>query len=66
VPLVVLSPLVNRTTAQARVLFPVALDGVEAEEEAYRLDGLPVPLTAVTSCPWPATRRVLDDLALFC
>jgi len=44
----------------------VALDGVEAAEEAYRLDGLPVPLQAVTSCPWPATHRVLDDLALFC
>jgi formylmethanofuran dehydrogenase subunit B len=66
VPLVVLSPFVNRTTAQARVLLPVALDGVEAAEEAYRLDGLPVPLTAVTSSPWPATHRVLDDLTLFC
>jgi formylmethanofuran dehydrogenase subunit B len=66
VPLIVLSPFVNRTTAQARVLFPVALDGVEADEEAYRLDGLPVPLKAITSCPWPATHRVLDDLALFC
>lgn len=66
VPLVVLSPFVNRTTAQARVLFPVALDGVEAAEEAYRLDGLPVPLQAITSCPWPATHRVLDDLTLCC
>jgi len=66
VPLVVLSPFSNRTTAQAAVLFPVALEGVEVEEEAYRLDGLPVPLKAVTSSPWPAAHRILDDLALFC
>jgi formylmethanofuran dehydrogenase subunit B len=66
VPLVVLSPFSNRTTAQANVIFPVALDGVEVDEEAYRLDGLPVPLKAVAPSPWPAAQRVLDDLALFC
>jgi formylmethanofuran dehydrogenase subunit B len=66
VPLVVLSPFANRTTAQAAALFPVALEGVEVAEEAYRLDGLPVPLKAVTSSPWPAAHRILNDLALFC
>ena len=66
VPLVVLSPFANRTTAQAAVLFPVALEGVEAEEEAYRLDGLPVPLKALVTSPWPAAHVVLNDLALFC
>jgi formylmethanofuran dehydrogenase subunit B len=66
VPLVVLSPFSNRTTAQATVLFPVALDGVEVDEEAYRLDGLPVALRGVTPSPWPAAHRILDDLALFC
>jgi formylmethanofuran dehydrogenase subunit B len=66
VPLVVLSPFSNRTTAQATVLFPVALEGVEADEEAYRLDGLPVSLKAVASAPWPAAHQVLNDLALFC
>ncbi len=66
VPLVVLSPFANRTTAEAQVLFPVALEGVETDEAAYRLDGLPVALKAITSSPWPATHRVLDDLVLFC
>ncbi|MFZ2087106.1 MAG: hypothetical protein WAU47_00900 [Desulfobaccales bacterium] len=66
VPLVVLSPFANKTTAQAVALFPVALEGVEVDEEAYRLDGLPVPLRAVTSSPWPAAHRILEDLALFC
>jgi formylmethanofuran dehydrogenase subunit B len=66
VPLVVLSPFANRTTAQASVIFPVALEGVEVEEEAYRLDGLPVPLRAVIPSPWQAAHRILNDLALFC
>jgi formylmethanofuran dehydrogenase subunit B len=66
VPLVVLSPFANRTTAQASVLFPVALEGVETAEEAYRLDGLPVPLQSLTSSPWPAAHQILADLALFC
>jgi formylmethanofuran dehydrogenase subunit B len=65
VPLVVLSPFANRTTARAAVQFPVALEGVETPEEAYRLDGLPVPLKAIVSSPWPAARRVLDDLARY-
>lgn len=66
VPLVVLSPFANRTTAQASVLFPVALEGVEVAEEAYRLDGLPVALQGLTSSPWPAAQQILADLALFC
>ena len=66
VPLVVLSPFANRTTAQATVLFPVAMEGVEMAEVAYRLDGLPMPLTALTSSPWPGAHQVLSDLALFC
>jgi formylmethanofuran dehydrogenase subunit B len=66
VPLVVLSPFANRTTAQAAALFPVALEGVEVDEVAYRLDGLPVPLKAPLSSPWPAAHRILADLALFC
>jgi len=66
VPLVVLSPFANRTTAQAEVVFPVALEGVEVDEEAYRLDGLPMPLRAIMPSPWPPAHRILNDLALFC
>jgi formylmethanofuran dehydrogenase subunit B len=66
VPLVVLSPFANRTSAQAAVLFPVALEGVEAAEVAYRLDGLPVTLRAVVDSPWPPAHRVLTDLSLLC
>jgi|UniRef100_A0A7C5EM98 formylmethanofuran dehydrogenase subunit B len=66
VPVVALSPFANRTTAQAAVLFPVALDGVEQADEAYRLDGLPLGLKAVTTSPWPGSHQILGDLALCC
>lgn len=66
VPLVVLSPFANRTTARAAVLFPVALEGVEMAEVAYRLDGLPMPLGALWSSRWPGAYQVLADLTLCC
>jgi len=64
VPLVVLAPFANRTTGQAQVLFPVALAGVEAEEVAYRLDGLPLALGKLVESRQPPDERVLADLAL--
>jgi formylmethanofuran dehydrogenase subunit B len=62
VPIVVLSPFANRTTAQARVVLPSALAGVETAEVAYRMDGLPVALRAVTPARAPADYEVLEDL----
>lgn len=63
VPVIVLSPFANRTTTRAQVLIPVALDGVEAEEEAYRLDWFPLRLKAVIPSPWPPAYQVLEDLS---
>ncbi|MDI6852033.1 MAG: hypothetical protein QME75_00310 [Deltaproteobacteria bacterium] len=65
VPIVALSPFADRTTAQARVCLPVALDGIEAAEIAYRMDGLPVLLRPVASASAPPAHRVLADLNLF-
>jgi formylmethanofuran dehydrogenase subunit B len=65
VPLVVLAPFANRTTAAARVLLPVALAGVEAEEVAYRLDGLPLALKKLVDSPLPTDEQVLTDLGQF-
>lgn len=62
VPIVILSPFENRTTAQAAVRFPVALEGVELADTAYRLDGLPLPLKALRSSPWPGAHQILTDL----
>jgi len=63
VPLVVVSPFANRTTGQAQVLVPVALAGVEAEEVAYRMDGLPVVLRKLVESSLPSDHQVLTDLA---
>jgi formylmethanofuran dehydrogenase subunit B len=65
VPIVALSPFADRTTAQARVCLPVALDGIETQEIAYRMDGLPVTLGAVAPAAAPPARQVLTDLNLF-
>ena len=62
VPLVVLSPFANRTAAQARVILPVALSGVETPEVAYRMDGLPVALGQVLPAAAPPDHQVLEDL----
>jgi formylmethanofuran dehydrogenase subunit B len=62
VPLVVLSPFANRTTGAAQVLLPSALAGVEAEEVAYRLDGLPVALGKLVESHLPPDYLVLADL----
>jgi formylmethanofuran dehydrogenase subunit B len=63
VPIIVLSPFANRTTASAQVVFPVALAGVEAEEVAYRMDGLPVALRKLVPSAWPTDQQILNDLA---
>jgi formylmethanofuran dehydrogenase subunit B len=62
---VALSPFADRTTAQAKVSLPVALDGIETPEIAYRMDGLPVRLGAVAPASAPSAHQVLADLNLF-
>lgn len=65
VPIVALGPFADRTTAQAKVCLPVALDGIEAAEIAYRMDGLPVLLRPVAPGSAPPAHQVLADLNLF-
>jgi formylmethanofuran dehydrogenase subunit B len=62
VPLVVLSPFANRTAGQARVVLPVALAGVETDELAYRMDGLPLVLKKLVPSARPPDHQVLADL----
>jgi len=59
---VAVSPFANRTTGQAAVVVPVALDGIETPEVAYRMDGLPLVLKQLVPMTLPPTRRVLADL----
>lgn len=65
VPIVVLSPFANKTTAQAQVVLPVALAGVETDEVAYRMDGLPVVLRQLAPSALPPDRQVLADLTSY-
>ena len=62
VPIVVLSPFANRTTGQAAVILPTALAGVETPEVAYRMDGVPLVLRAVSPSGLPPDHQVLGDL----
>jgi formylmethanofuran dehydrogenase subunit B len=62
VPIVAVSPFANRTTAQAAVILPSALTGIEAEEVAYRMDGLPLVLKQVAPSDLPPDHQVLTDL----
>ncbi len=62
VPIVALSPFANRTTGQAAVIFPTALAGIEAEEVAYRMDGLPLVLKQLMPSALPPDHQVLTDL----
>ena len=62
VPIVALSPFANRTTGQAAVIFPTALTGIEAEEVAYRMDGLPLVLKQLVPSALPPDHQVLTDL----
>ncbi len=65
VPLVLLSPFANQTSTQAEVVLPVALTGVETNDVAYRLDGLPLPLRQILPTDLPPDHQVLSDLRLF-
>ena len=62
VPIVALSPFANRTTGQAAVIFPTALAGIEAEEVAYRMDGLPLVLKQLVPSALPPDHQVLTGL----
>lgn len=62
VPVVAVGPWEDRTVAQAEVGLPTALEGLEAEEVAYRQDGLPVFLRALRPGPAPPAHQILRRL----
>ena len=62
VPLVTVGPWEDRTAGQALVALPAALEGIEADELAYRMDGLPLILRGVLPQAAPAAHEVLTDL----
>jgi len=49
------------TTHLCEVVFPSAMAGVEAEEIAYRMDGIPLKLSRLLESPYPSDREILKD-----
>jgi formylmethanofuran dehydrogenase subunit B len=56
-PLIVIDPETNATSLLADVVFPAAVQGIEVEGTAYRMDMVPIPLKKVVTPP----KGVLSD-----
>jgi formylmethanofuran dehydrogenase subunit B len=56
-PLIVIDPETNATSLLADVVLPSAVQGIEVEGTAYRMDMVPIPLKKVVTAP----KGVLSD-----
>lgn len=61
-PLIQVDSFETYTTQLSDVVFPTAMAGVEAEEVAYRMDGIPLRLSRLLDSPYPSDREILKDL----
>lgn len=61
-PLIQIDAYETYTTHLSDVVFPSAMAGVEAEEIAYRMDGIPLKLSRLLDSPHPSDREILKDL----
>ena len=62
VPLIQIDPFETYTTHLAEVVFPAAMAGVETEEIAYRMDGIPLKLSKLLDSPYPPDQEILRDM----
>lgn len=62
VPLIQIDSFETYTTHLSDVVFPSAMAGVEAEEIAYRMDGIPLKLSRLLDSPYPSDMEILKDL----
>jgi len=62
IPVILLDPFVTSTVSISDVVFPVAITGVEAEDIAYKMDGLPLKLKRIIDCEYPSDCEVLSDI----
>lgn len=62
IPTIVLDPMPSLTTEVARVVLPTACCGVDAAGTAYRMDGVPIRLRAVTGSQRPTDEEILDQI----
>jgi formylmethanofuran dehydrogenase subunit B len=61
-PIILIDPFETPTTQFASVAIPTAITGVETEEIAYRMDGLPLKLEKIVDCQYPSDRDILDQI----
>jgi formylmethanofuran dehydrogenase subunit B len=61
-PIILIDPFKTPTTQFASVVFPTAITGVETEDIAYRMDGLPLNLEKIVDCKYPAEKDILDRI----
>jgi formylmethanofuran dehydrogenase subunit B len=62
IPTIVLDHGPSVVAAKARVLFPTAAYGVDAEGTAYRMDNVPIPLKRVISTDRVTDEEILDRI----
>jgi len=61
-PIILIDPFETPTTQFASVAIPTAITGVETEDIAYRMDGLPLKLEKIVDCEYPADRDILERI----
>ncbi len=64
-PSILLEPLETQTSRRCEVVFPTAIAGLEADEIAYRMDGIPVKLQKVINSSLPDDSSVLKDMCAY-
>jgi formylmethanofuran dehydrogenase subunit B len=57
-----MDPFETPTTQFASVAIPTAITGVETEDIAYRMDGLPLKLEKIVDCKYPSDRDILEQI----
>jgi len=62
IPVIAIDPKESNTTRIARVVIPTAIAGIQAGGTAYRMDGIPLPLTKILDCPYPSDLEVLTRI----
>ncbi len=63
IPVIAIDPKESNTTRMARVVIPTAIAGIQAAGTAYRMDGIPLPLTKILDSPFPSDLEVLGRIA---
>jgi formylmethanofuran dehydrogenase subunit B len=61
-PIILIDPFETPTTQFASVAIPTAITGVETEDIAYRMDGLPLKLEKIVDCEYPSDRDILERI----